>query len=623
MRVTTTVNGERREVDDVWEGESLLYVLRERMGLPGSKNACEQGECGSCTVYLDGAAGLRLPGRRRPGRGPRDRHRRGARRRRPSCTPSSRRSSRRARCSAASAPPACSCRPTTCWRAEPRPDRPRDPGGAGRQPVPLHRATRRSWTPCAWRGRSALAGSRAGHEHHGHRRRPRRHDGRRPRRARRSGHVVARGQPDHRGRRRSRARGRPSRRRPGRRRLRLPAHARAGQHPPPPLPVGDPRARRRRDAVRLAHHALPGLGPDRRACRQRRRPRRPGLARPHRLHDEHRPPLRVPPRRRRPARPPRSRPPARSACASTRPAARWTWARATAASRPTTWSRTSTRCCSPPRPPSTAGTTRRPAPCCGSRVAPCSPFSVTADLLREAAALARAAGRAAAHPPRRDARRGEVLPRALRLLAGGLHGEPRLARRRRLVRARRAPRRRRGHRRSAPPAPVWRTAPRPTAGSGSGIARARDLRDAGARVGLGVDGAASNESASMLEEVRRRAAVRPGHGRPAGALGPRRPRDGHARRCRGARPRRPTSARWRRASWPTSRSGGSTRFAHADIADPVAALVLGSRPPLELLLVDGRPVVEHDRVVTVDEHALAREAVSRPPVPALLRAVSP
>ena len=54
MRVTVTVNGERRQADDVWEGESLLYVLRERMGLPGSKNACEQGECGSCTVYLDG-----------------------------------------------------------------------------------------------------------------------------------------------------------------------------------------------------------------------------------------------------------------------------------------------------------------------------------------------------------------------------------------------------------------------------------------------------------------------------------------------------------------------------------------------------------------------------------------
>ncbi len=54
MRVTTTVNGTEHSVDDVWPGESLLYVLRERMGLPGAKNACEQGECGSCTVYLDG-----------------------------------------------------------------------------------------------------------------------------------------------------------------------------------------------------------------------------------------------------------------------------------------------------------------------------------------------------------------------------------------------------------------------------------------------------------------------------------------------------------------------------------------------------------------------------------------
>jgi carbon-monoxide dehydrogenase small subunit len=54
MRVTATVNGAVRQADDVWPGESLLFVLRERMGLPGSKNACEQGECGSCTVYLDG-----------------------------------------------------------------------------------------------------------------------------------------------------------------------------------------------------------------------------------------------------------------------------------------------------------------------------------------------------------------------------------------------------------------------------------------------------------------------------------------------------------------------------------------------------------------------------------------
>lgn len=54
MRVNITVNGRPYAADDVWEGESLLYVLRERLGLPGSKNACEQGECGSCTVRLDG-----------------------------------------------------------------------------------------------------------------------------------------------------------------------------------------------------------------------------------------------------------------------------------------------------------------------------------------------------------------------------------------------------------------------------------------------------------------------------------------------------------------------------------------------------------------------------------------
>jgi aerobic carbon-monoxide dehydrogenase small subunit len=53
VRVTATINGQTRQADDVWEGESLLFVLRERLGLPGSKNACEQGECGSCTVYLD------------------------------------------------------------------------------------------------------------------------------------------------------------------------------------------------------------------------------------------------------------------------------------------------------------------------------------------------------------------------------------------------------------------------------------------------------------------------------------------------------------------------------------------------------------------------------------------
>jgi carbon-monoxide dehydrogenase small subunit len=53
VKVALTVNGERKEAE-VWEGESLLFALRERLGLPGSKNACEQGECGSCSVLLDG-----------------------------------------------------------------------------------------------------------------------------------------------------------------------------------------------------------------------------------------------------------------------------------------------------------------------------------------------------------------------------------------------------------------------------------------------------------------------------------------------------------------------------------------------------------------------------------------
>src|SRR6266851_3896597 len=52
VRITCTVNGLPRVAEDVWEGESLLSVLREHLDLPGSKNACEQGECGSCTPGL-------------------------------------------------------------------------------------------------------------------------------------------------------------------------------------------------------------------------------------------------------------------------------------------------------------------------------------------------------------------------------------------------------------------------------------------------------------------------------------------------------------------------------------------------------------------------------------------
>jgi len=54
VRLNLRVNGEAHLVEEAWEGESLLYVLRERLALPGAKNACEQGECGSCSVYMDG-----------------------------------------------------------------------------------------------------------------------------------------------------------------------------------------------------------------------------------------------------------------------------------------------------------------------------------------------------------------------------------------------------------------------------------------------------------------------------------------------------------------------------------------------------------------------------------------
>ncbi|PBC79583.1 carbon-monoxide dehydrogenase small subunit [Streptomyces sp. TLI_235] len=60
---TLRVNGFERPVNDAWIGESLLYVLRERLGLAGAKDGCEQGECGACTVQVDGqlVAGCLVP----------------------------------------------------------------------------------------------------------------------------------------------------------------------------------------------------------------------------------------------------------------------------------------------------------------------------------------------------------------------------------------------------------------------------------------------------------------------------------------------------------------------------------------------------------------------------------
>jgi cytosine/adenosine deaminase-related metal-dependent hydrolase len=144
---------------------------------------------------------------------------------------------------------------------------------------------------------------------------------------------------------------------------------------------------------------------------------------------------------------------------------------------------------------------------------------------------------------------------------------------------------------------------------GAGIARIRDLRDAGALIGLGVDGAASNEAGSLLEEVRHAVLFARAVGGPT-ALSV---RDGLELATLGG------AAVLGRVDEIGSIEVGKLADlalwridgpAHADVADPVAALVLGAPPPLELLLVNGRPVVERDRVLTVDVDALAREATA-------------
>jgi cytosine/adenosine deaminase-related metal-dependent hydrolase len=141
---------------------------------------------------------------------------------------------------------------------------------------------------------------------------------------------------------------------------------------------------------------------------------------------------------------------------------------------------------------------------------------------------------------------------------------------------------------------------------GSGIARTRDLRDAGVNVGLGVDGVASNEAGSLLEEVRHSLLFARARGGPDAltvmdAL--------EMATMGGARVvgrgdeigsievgKLADLALWRMDT-----------MAHFDIEDPVAGLVLGSPPPLELLLVGGRPVVERDHLTAVDEAEVARD----------------
>ena len=139
---------------------------------------------------------------------------------------------------------------------------------------------------------------------------------------------------------------------------------------------------------------------------------------------------------------------------------------------------------------------------------------------------------------------------------------------------------------------------------GAGIAPAVSLRAAGAPVGLGVDGAASNESSSLLEDARHALLFARAKGGPdaltvrdALAMATLGGADvlGRADELGSLEPGKLADlALWRLDT-----------AAHAGITDPVAALLLGPPPVVELLLVDGRPVVEHGRVVTVDETALA------------------
>jgi cytosine/adenosine deaminase-related metal-dependent hydrolase len=144
---------------------------------------------------------------------------------------------------------------------------------------------------------------------------------------------------------------------------------------------------------------------------------------------------------------------------------------------------------------------------------------------------------------------------------------------------------------------------------GAGIARARDLRDAGVPVGLGVDGAASNEASSLIEELRHAVLFARARGGPT-ALSV---RDGLEMATMGG-----ARVLGRDDEIGSIEAGKLADLAlwridtirHADIEDPVAALVLGAPPPLELLLVGGRPVVERDVLVTVDEESARRGAVS-------------
>lgn len=241
-------------------------------------------------------------------------------------------------------------------------------------------------------------------------------------------------------------------------------------------------------------------------------------------------------------------------------------------------------------------------------VAPCSPFSVTAKLMTEAAALARRHGvrlhthLAETHEEERFCReRFGATPMEYVESLGWLGPDVWLA-----------------HAVHLDDAAVARLAatgtgvahcPSSNARLGAGTARTRDLLDAGVPVGLGVDGAASNEAGSLVEELRHAALFARARGGPT-ALG--------VRAALRLATRGGAQVLGRADELGSIEAGALADLAlwrvdtlpHAGLADPVAALALATPPPLELLVVGGRPVVEHDRLVRVDEDELARGAVA-------------
>ncbi len=243
-------------------------------------------------------------------------------------------------------------------------------------------------------------------------------------------------------------------------------------------------------------------------------------------------------------------------------------------------------------------------------VAPCSPFSVTADLLTASAELARQHGlrlhthlAETADEDEYCAEHFDCTPVEYLDSLGWLGGDVWLAHGVHLGDT--------AIERLAATGTGVAHCPSSNGRLGAGICRTHDLVAAGVPVGLGVDGSSSNESGSLLAEVREATLVARAAGGPR-ALSVRQALElatlGGARLLGRAAEigslevgKLADVALWRLDTLP-----------HAGIADPVAALVLGSPAPLELLLVNGRPVVEHDTVVTVDEaevgHAAARAA---------------